>query len=111
MVLVIILDIGSWGGGITLMAGPNGEILPRLVPALAGSAFPAYFAPGAILLAILGLGPLAAAILARRRHPLAPFLMFAAAEHRSSGSSCRSQSSAIRTIRLCRPRAFYSTSS
>jgi hypothetical protein len=75
--LEILLGIGAIGGGIALMAGPHGEILPLPVSALAGSPFADYFAPGAILFAVLGLGPLGAAVLAWRRHPIAPFLAFA----------------------------------
>jgi uncharacterized membrane protein len=55
----------------------NGEILPLPVTALAGSPFTDYFVPGAILFTILGLGPLGTAVLAWRRHPVAPFLTFA----------------------------------
>lgn len=77
MVLEILLGVGAVGGGIALMAGPNGEILPLPVSALAGSPFANYFAPGAILFAILGVGPLVAAGLAWRRHTLAPFLAVA----------------------------------
>jgi uncharacterized protein len=75
--LEILLGVGAVGGGIALMAGPNGEILPLPVSALAGSPFANYFVPGAILFAILGIGPLGAAVLARRRHPVAPVLAFA----------------------------------
>jgi hypothetical protein len=75
--LEVLLGIGAVGGGIALMAGPNGEILPLPVSALTGSPFANYFAPGAILFAILGLGPLAAAVVAWRRHPVAPFLALA----------------------------------
>lgn len=74
--LEAFLCVGALGGGIALMAGPNGEIIPLPVRALAGSPFRNYFAPGAILFAILGLGPLAAAVLAWRRHRAAPFLAF-----------------------------------
>ncbi len=77
MVLEILLGVGAVGGGIALMVGPDGEILPLPVSALAGSPFANYFVPGAILFAILGLGPLVAAGLAWRRHPLAPFLTVA----------------------------------
>jgi hypothetical protein len=59
------------------MAGPNGEILPLPVSALAGSPFADYFAPGAILFVFLGIGPLGAAVLAWRRHPVAPLLALA----------------------------------
>ncbi len=72
--LEVVLGIGAIGGGIALMAGPKGEILPLPVSALAGSPFADYFAPGAILFTALGLGPLAAALAAWRRHPAAPFL-------------------------------------
>jgi hypothetical protein len=78
MVLEILLGVGAVCGGMALMAGPRGEILPLPVAALAESPFSNYFAPGAILFAVLGLGPLGAAVCTRRRHPLAPFLLFAA---------------------------------
>jgi hypothetical protein len=74
--LEAFLGIGALGGGIALMAGPNGEVIPLPVPALAGSPFRDYFAPGAILFVILGLGPLGAAFLTWRRHPAAPYLAF-----------------------------------
>ena len=54
------------------MLGPRGEIIPLPLSALKGSPFETYFAPGLILFCVLGLGPLAAAQLAWRRHPLAP---------------------------------------
>jgi hypothetical protein len=72
--LEIFLGVGAIGGGLALMAGPHGEIIPLPVSALTGSPFGDYFAPGAILFAILGLGPLGAALLAWRRHLMAPFL-------------------------------------
>jgi hypothetical protein len=76
-ILEVLLAIGAIGGGIALMAGPNGEILPLPLSALAGSPFGDYFMPGAILFTVLGLGPLGAAVLAWYRHPTAPFLAFA----------------------------------
>jgi branched-subunit amino acid ABC-type transport system permease component len=51
------------------------SVLP--VSALAGSPFANYFLPGAILFTIIGLTPLAAALLAWRRHPVAPLLTIA----------------------------------
>ncbi|HEY5373279.1 MAG TPA: hypothetical protein VIK01_06310 [Polyangiaceae bacterium] len=75
--LEILLGVGAIGGGLALMAGPNGEILPLPVAALSGSPFANYFVPGAILFTIIGLGPLGAAVLAWRRHPVAPLLAFA----------------------------------
>jgi uncharacterized membrane protein len=79
MTLEIILGVGALGGGIALMAGPHGEILPLPVSALAGSFFNDYFVPGAILFATLGLGSLGAAAVAWRRLSMAPFLAFAIA--------------------------------
>jgi len=70
--LEIFLSVGALGGGGALMLGPKGEIVPLPVAALAGSPFETYFAPGLILFCVLGLGPLLAAALAWRRHPLAP---------------------------------------
>jgi len=54
------------------MLGPRGEIVPIPLLLLKGSPFETYFVPGLILFCALGLGPLAAAQLAWRRHPLAP---------------------------------------
>lgn len=76
IVLELLLGIGAIGGGLALMAGPNGEILPLPVAALSGSPFANYFGPGVILFTILGLGPLGAAVVAWRRHPVAPLLAF-----------------------------------
>jgi hypothetical protein len=75
--LEILLGVGAIGGGLALMAGPNGEIIPLPVAALSGSPFANYFVPGAILFTIIGLGPLSAAVLAWRRLPVAPLLAFA----------------------------------
>lgn len=54
------------------MVGSRGQIIPLPLSALKGSPFETYFAPGLILFCALGLGPLAAALLAWLRHPLAP---------------------------------------
>ena len=54
------------------MLGSRGEIIPLPLSALKGSPFETYFTPGLILFCALGLGPLAAAQLAWRRHALAP---------------------------------------
>lgn len=70
--LEVFLGVGALAGGAALMLGPRGEILPLPVSALAGSPFGSYFVPGLILFVALGLGPLVAADLARRRHPIAP---------------------------------------
>ena len=74
----VFLGVGAIGGGLALMAGPHGEVLPLPVAALAGSPFVDYFLPGAILFTVLGIGPLVAASLSWRRHPVAPLLAVAA---------------------------------
>lgn len=75
--LELFLGVGALGGGMALMAGPHGEVLPLPVSLLAGSPFVDYYLPGAILFTILGVGPLGAAILSSRRHPVAPLLAVA----------------------------------
>ena len=72
IVLELLLALGALGGGAALMAGPRGEIIPLPVSALSGSPFADYFIPGAVLFTALGVGPLAAALLAQRRHRVAP---------------------------------------
>ena len=76
VVLEILLSIGALGGGLVLMIAPRGEIMPLPLSALAGSPFDTYLVPGLILFGVLGLGPLVAACLAWRRHPLAPTAAF-----------------------------------
>ena len=70
------LAIGALGGGASLIVGPRGEIIPLPLSALQGSPFDTYLVPGFVLFGVLGLGPLAAAALAWRRHPLAPTAAF-----------------------------------
>jgi len=72
MVLEVLLGVGAVGGGVALMLGPRGEIMPLPLSALKGSPFDTYFVPGLILFGVLGLGSLAAALLVWLRHPLAP---------------------------------------
>lgn len=72
VVLEVLLAVGALAGGLALMLGPRGEIIPLPLSALRGSAFDTYLVPGLILFALLGLGPLVAALMAWVRHPLAP---------------------------------------
>ncbi len=74
--LEVFLSLGALGGGGALMLGSRGEIIPLPLSALRGSPFDTYFLPGLILFGVLGLGPLAAALLALLRHPMAPFAAF-----------------------------------
>lgn len=77
LALELVLGIGAVGGGIALMIGPNGEIIPLPVSALAGSPFASYFFPGLILFAMLGIAPLVAALLTRARNRIAPWCALA----------------------------------
>jgi hypothetical protein len=74
--LEVLLGVGAIAGGLALILGPRGEIIPLPVTALAGSPFETYLGPGLILFTVLGLGPLLAAVLTWKRHPLAPFAAF-----------------------------------
>jgi len=71
-VLEVLLGVGAIAGGLALMLGPRGEIMPLPLSALEGSPFDTYLVPGLILFGVLGLGSLAAALLVWLRHPLAP---------------------------------------
>jgi hypothetical protein len=71
-----LLGVGAIAGGLALILGPRGEIIPLPVSVLGGSPFDTYLGPGLILFTVLGIGPLVAARLAWRRHPLAPFAAF-----------------------------------
>jgi hypothetical protein len=70
--LEVFLGAGALGGGSALMLGSRGQIIPLPLSVLKGSPFETYFVPGVILFCAVGLGPLAAALLAWFRHPLAP---------------------------------------
>ncbi|MEO6602269.1 MAG: hypothetical protein ABIQ16_20475 [Polyangiaceae bacterium] len=77
VVLEVILGLGAIGGGLALMLGPHGEVLPLPVFLLKGSPFQSYFVPGLILLTLIGIGPLVAAVFAWRQQRWAPFLTLA----------------------------------
>jgi len=72
--LEVFLGVGAIGGGLALIVGPRGEILPLPLAPLRGSPFETYLVPGLILFGVLGLGPLIAARLVWLRHPLAPIV-------------------------------------
>lgn len=72
--LLLFLAIGAICGGLALILGPRGEILPLPLSLLLGSPFTSYLVPGTILFVVLGLGPLGVAILAWRKSPTAPAL-------------------------------------
>ncbi len=72
--LDVFLAVGVIGGGLALMLGPQGQIIPLPLSLLQGTPFSSFLWPGLILFAVLGLGPLAIALLAWQRHRLAPLL-------------------------------------
>ncbi len=71
LALEVFLSVGAIGGGLALMLGPRGEILPLPLAPLRGSPFDTYLVPGVILFGALGLGPLAVGRLVWLRHPFA----------------------------------------
>lgn len=70
--LDVFLGIGALAGGLALMLGPRGEIIPLKLSTLGGSPFETFFVPGLVLFSVLGLGSMLAATVAWLRHPLAP---------------------------------------
>lgn len=70
--LEVLLSVGALAGGLALMIGPRGEIIPLRLASLEGSPFDTYFVPGLILFGVLGIGPIVAAALAWICRPLAP---------------------------------------
>jgi hypothetical protein len=77
VVLEVFLALGALGGGLALMLGPRGQIIPLPLSLLGGSIFTSYFIPGLILFVALGVCPLVVAYLAWSGHPLAPALTLA----------------------------------
>ena len=77
LVLEVLLGVGAVAGGIALMLGPRGQIIPLDLALLAGSPFSDYFVPGLILFGIVGLGTLWVALLAWRASAWAPVLTVA----------------------------------
>ncbi len=74
---LLLLGIGALGGGIALVAKPDGSVMQFDVALLAGSPFSDYFLPGVILGGLFGVGSFAVATLGLLRRRIAPFLAFA----------------------------------
>ena len=72
-----LLGIGAIGGGMTLVASPDGSVAGLETSLLAGSPFPDYLVPGVVLGGLFGIGSLVVAGMGVRRSWLAPFLAFA----------------------------------
>ena len=69
VVLEVFLALGALGGGLALMLGPRGEIVPLPLSLLKGSVFASYFVPGLILFIALGVCPMVVAYLVLSGHP------------------------------------------
>ncbi|HVC79852.1 MAG TPA: hypothetical protein VNL35_05035 [Chloroflexota bacterium] len=65
------VGLSAFAGGVALMLGPKGSILPLSTSLLDGTPFADYFIPGALLALVIGGGMLGAALLLWRRRPSA----------------------------------------
>jgi len=74
---LVLLGLGALGGGIALVAKPDGSIMQFPVAWLDGSPFSDYLVPGLLLGGMFGIGSLAVALIGLRQARLAPFLAFA----------------------------------
>jgi hypothetical protein len=61
--LLLVQAVGGIAGGVALVAAPDGSVLKMSTSLLDGSPFPDYLVPGLVLLLVLGVLPLAAAVL------------------------------------------------
>jgi len=74
---LVLLGLGALGGGIALIARPDGSVMQFDVALLAGSPFSDFLVPGLILGGLFGIGSFVVAAMGLRRSRLAPFLAFA----------------------------------
>lgn len=74
--LLAWLGLGALAGGASLVAEPDGSVMHFSTSLLAGSPFADYTIPGLILGGLFGVGSLVLAVMAYRREPIAPFLIF-----------------------------------
>jgi hypothetical protein len=72
-----LLGLGAVGGGIAIVAQPDGSSMQWDVKMLAGSPFADFLVPGLILLGLFGVGSFFVAGLGLARFRIAPFLAFA----------------------------------
>ena len=77
LVLLVVQGIGAVGGGVALVAAPDGGILHMPAGNLHGSPFHDFLIPGIVLLVVLGMWPLAAAAGLWRHHAWAWYSAFA----------------------------------
>jgi hypothetical protein len=74
---LLFLGLGAVGGGIGIVAKPDGSAMQWNVDMLAGSPFSDFLVPGLILLGLFGLGSFVVVALGLARFRIAPFLAFA----------------------------------
>lgn len=68
----LFIAVGAVFGGGQFILAPDGHLIGISVSVLANSPFSSFFIPGLVLFAVIGLGPIAAAILSYRRPRVAP---------------------------------------
>ena len=73
--LLVVIGLGAIAGGITLVAGPNGEIIKMDPALLSGSVFENFLIPGIVLLTIIGIDSLLAAGFVWIRSHLHPYVV------------------------------------
>ena len=67
-----LIGIGALFGGGQFILAPDGHLLGISVSVLAHSPFSSFFVPGLVLFAVIGIGPIAAAVLTYRQPSTAP---------------------------------------
>ncbi len=70
--LEVFIAIGALYGGSQFILGPDGHLMGMPVSVLSHSPFSSFLIPGMVLFAVIGIGPLAAAIVTYRRPEFAP---------------------------------------
>ena len=94
--LLVVIGLGAIAGGITLVAGPNGEIIKMDPAILSGSVFENFLIPGIVLLTIIGIDSLLAAGREGRKSDTAAAMMTTSAD-RAASFNARAISSARST--------------
>lgn len=71
VVLEFLLVLGAFGGGVVLIAAPDGSWMGITADVLEGTPYSSYLVPGVALIAFNGAFPLAVAVSTLRRRPWA----------------------------------------
>ncbi len=77
LILLALLGVGALGGGVALVAKPDGSVMHFDPALLAGSPFSDFLVPGMILGGLFGIGSFVVIALGLLHVPLTPFLAFA----------------------------------